>query len=98
MAQHHIFYGLIATLIAVLVYMFTQVDKWIDTQDENKKLRAEVENLTIQLDNIEFGVYVAKNRKQFLDEKFADGWGQALDDVLYNIQNERGKQGGQDCC
>lgn len=99
MAQHHIFLGLIATLVAVLVYMFTQVDKWIDTQEENKKLRSEVEILTDQLDEVEYNSYILKRKLNLGKvDAYDEGWNQALNAIRNKIQSERGKQGGQDCC
>jgi Na+-translocating ferredoxin:NAD+ oxidoreductase RnfG subunit len=98
MAQIYIFFSLIATLIAVLVYMFTQVDKWIDTQDENKKLRTEVELLTDQLDEVEYNSYILKKKLDLGKvDAYDEGWNQALNAIRHKIQSERGKRYGQDC-
>ncbi len=98
MAQYHIFLGLVATLVAVLVWMFTQIDKWIDTQEENKKLRSEVEILTDQLDEVEYNSYILKKKINLGKvDAYDEGWNQALNAIRHKIQSERGKRYGQDC-
>lgn len=95
MAQIHIFFSLIATLTALLFYMLTQVDKWIDVQEENKRLRSEVEMLTNQLDEVEYNSYVLKKKLQ--SDAYDEGWNQALNAIRNKIQSERGKRIAQDC-
>lgn len=95
MTHVYIFINLIATLVVVWMWTFTRVDKWIDVQEENKRLRSEVEMLTNQLDEVEYNSYVLKKKLQ--SDAYDEGWNQALNAIRNKIQSERGKRIAQDC-